>query len=81
MFYEQTRIKQGLSNISLCLLRIFYNRKFSLMATYLGTTAVVVTRVHCIKQIAHLGVRAKKIVYVIVVIEVQTPFSNCSRPI
>ena len=44
MFYEEIRIKQGLSYISL---RILYNTKFILMATFLGTNAVVVTRVHC----------------------------------
>ena len=49
MFTEETRIKQGLSSISFCPLRIIYNSKFISMATSLGTNAVVVTRVHCIK--------------------------------
>ena len=47
MFYEELRIKQGISYISFCPSRIRYNSKFILMATYLGTNAVVVTRVHC----------------------------------
>ena len=47
MFYEETRIKQGLSYISLCPLSILYNSKFILMAASFGTNAVVVTRVHC----------------------------------
>ena len=52
MFYEEIRIKQGFSYISFCLLRILYNSEFILMATSLGTNAVVVTRVHCIFTIA-----------------------------
>ena len=47
MFYEEIRIKQGLSYISFCPLRILYNNKLILMATSLGTNAVKVTRVHC----------------------------------
>ena len=47
MFHEEIRIKQGLSYISFCPLRILYNSKFIRMATALGTNAVVVTRVHC----------------------------------
>ena len=47
MFYEEIRIKQGLSYISFGPLRILYNSKFIIMATSLGTNAVVVTRVHC----------------------------------
>ena len=49
MFYEEIRIKQGLSYeyISFCPLRILYNSKFILMATSLGTNDVVVTRVYC----------------------------------
>ena len=47
MFYEEIRIKQGLSYISFCPLRILYNNKYIIMATFLGTNAVVVTRVHC----------------------------------
>ena len=50
MFYEEIRIKQGLSNISFCPLRILYNSKFIIIATSLGTNAVVVTRVHCISE-------------------------------
>ena len=45
--FEEIRIKQCLSNISFCPLRILYNSNFILMATSLGTNAVVVTRVHC----------------------------------
>ena len=45
-FYEEI-IKQGLSNILFCPLRILYNRKFMITATLLGTNAVVVTRFHC----------------------------------
>ena len=41
-------MKQGFSYISFCPLRILYSSKFILMATSLGTNAVVVTRVHCI---------------------------------
>ena len=48
MFYEEIRMKQGFSYISFCPLRIIYNSKFTIMATFLGTNAVVVTRVHCI---------------------------------
>ena len=48
MFYEEIRIKQGLSYISFCPLRITYNSKFIIMATFSGTNAVVVTRVYCI---------------------------------
>ena len=48
IFYEEIRIKQGLSHISLCPLRILYNSKFILMATSLRTNAVVVTSVHFI---------------------------------
>ena len=47
MFYEEIRIKQGLSCISFCPLRILQNSKFIIMATFFGTNAVVVTRVHC----------------------------------
>ena len=52
LFYEEMRIKQGLSNISFCPLRNLYNSKFVIMATSLGKNVVVVTRVHC-KEIAH----------------------------
>ena len=48
MFYVEIRIKQGLPYILFCSLRILYNSEFILMATNLGTNAVVVTRVHCI---------------------------------
>ena len=48
MFYEEIRIKQILSYIVFCPLRILYNSKFIIMETFLGTNAVVVTRVHCI---------------------------------
>ena len=48
MFCEETRIKQVLSYISFCALRILYNSKFVLMATSLGTNAVIVMRVYCI---------------------------------
>ena len=47
MFYKVIRTKQDLSYISLCSLSILYNSKSILMATSLGTNAVVVTRVHC----------------------------------
>ena len=47
MFYEEIRMKQGLSYISFCSLRISYNSKSILMATSLGTNTVIVTRVHC----------------------------------
>ena len=48
MFYEEKRIKQGLSYISFCPLRILYMNKFIIMATFLGTNAVAVTKVHYI---------------------------------
>ena len=41
-------MKQCLSYLSFCPLGILYNSKLILMATSLGTIAVVVTRVHCI---------------------------------
>ena len=47
MFYEEIRIKQGLSYRSFCPLRVLYNSEFILLAT----NAVVVTRVHCITEI------------------------------
>ena len=47
MFCEEIRIKQCLSYISFCPLGILYNSKFSLMATFWETNAVVVMRVHC----------------------------------
>ena len=48
MFYEEIRIKQGLSYILVpfCQLRILYNSEFVIMATFLGPNAVVVMRVH-----------------------------------
>ena len=45
---RKKRIKQGLSYIFF--LSILYNSKFMLMATSLGTNAVVITRVHCRKS-------------------------------
>ena len=47
MFYEKIKTKRDLSHILICSLRILYNSKFVLIATSLGTNAVVVTRVHC----------------------------------
>ena len=47
MFCKEIRIKQGLSYISFCPLKILYNSKFILRATSLGTNAVIVMRVHC----------------------------------
>ena len=47
MFSGEIRIKQWLSYILFCPLRILYNDKFILKATSLGTNAIVVTRVHC----------------------------------
>ena len=46
MFFEELRIKQGLSCLSFCPLTIVYNSKFILMATSWGTNAVVVTKVY-----------------------------------
>ena len=46
MFYEEIIIKQCLSYISFCSFRILYKSNFILMATSLGTNAVVITRVH-----------------------------------
>ena len=48
MFSEEIRIKRGLSLLLFCPLRILYNSKVIIMATFLGTNAVVLTRVHCI---------------------------------
>ena len=45
LFYEE--IKQNLSNIQLCPLRILHNNKFILVETSFGSNAVIVTRVHC----------------------------------
>ena len=50
MFCEEIRIKQGISYISFCPLRVLYNSKFMLMATSLVTNAVIVMRVHCTFQ-------------------------------
>ena len=47
MFYEEIRIKQGLFFIYHSVLKFLYNGKFIIMATSLGTNAVVVTRVRC----------------------------------
>ena len=47
MFYEDMRIKQGLSYISFYPLRVLYNSKFILKAISLLTNAAVVMRVHC----------------------------------
>ena len=47
MLYEEIRIKEGFSFISFYPLRILHNSIFIIMATSLGTNAVVVTRVHC----------------------------------
>ena len=47
MFYEEMTIKQGLPYISFWPLRILYNSKFIIMATYSGTNAVGITTVHC----------------------------------
>ena len=55
MFCEEIRIKQGLSYISFCPLRILYNSKFILMETSLGTNAVVVIRVHCMENYAKVN--------------------------
>ena len=46
-FYEEITIKHDICCILFCSLRILYNSKFILMAIYLGTNVVVVTRVHC----------------------------------
>ena len=48
MLYEEIRTKTNLSYISVCSLSFLYNSKFILMATSLGTNAIVVTRVHSI---------------------------------
>ena len=54
MFYEEIKIKQGPSYISFCPLRILYNSKFILMATSLGTNAIVIKRDHCIRSFSHV---------------------------
>ena len=47
MFFEEIRTKEDISYTSICSFSILYNSKFVLMAMYLGTKAVVETRVHC----------------------------------
>ena len=47
VFCGEIKTKQALSYISICSLSIPYNSKFIIMATSLGTNAVIVTRVHC----------------------------------
>ena len=54
MFYGEIIIKQCLSYISFCPIKIIYNSKFILMATSLGTYLVVVMRVHGIYLFIHL---------------------------
>ena len=56
MLYEEIRIKQGFSYILFCPLRILYNSKFIIMATFLGTNAVVVMRVHCNNSKSSIGI-------------------------
>ena len=51
VLYEEVKTKQDLSYVSICSLRILYNSKYILMATSLGTNAVVVTMVQCIINI------------------------------
>ena len=51
MFNEEIRKKQDISYISFCPFRILFNSKFILMATFLRTNAVVVTRIHCISLV------------------------------
>ena len=63
MLYEEIRIKQGLFYILFCPLRILYNSKFIIMATFLGTNAVVVTRVHCISKLCQIT-RAKNSLHI-----------------
>ena len=46
MSYEEIRMKQGLFHRSFCLLRILFNSKLMFMVTSLGTSSVIVTRVH-----------------------------------
>ena len=52
MFYEEITTKQDLFYISLSSLSILYKNEFILMATSLGTNAVVVTRVQKYRQFA-----------------------------
>ena len=51
MFFKEIRTKKAFLTYQSALLSILYNSKFILMAMSLGTNAVVVTRVHCIKNI------------------------------
>ena len=48
MFYGDIRTKQDLSYVLICLFSILYNSKFIVMATSLGTNAVV----HCIRAVS-----------------------------
>ena len=54
MFYEEIRTKQSLPYISFCSLRNLYNSELILLATSLGTNAVVVTRDHCMMGLADM---------------------------
>ena len=51
MFCGEIRTIQDLSYISFCSVRILYNSKFILMATSLGTNAMIVAKVHCIRMV------------------------------
>ena len=48
MFYEVLRTKQEPSYILICSLSTQYDSKLILMATSLGTNAVVVMNIHCL---------------------------------
>ena len=48
IFYDEIHIKQRLSYILFCSLRLLYNSKLIFMATPLVRNVVVVMRVHCI---------------------------------
>ena len=56
-------MKQSLSYISFCPLRILYNSKFIIMEKSLGTNAVIVTRVHCTFRRKKNGPRQAKMCY------------------
>ena len=57
IFYGE--LKQGLSNIPFCSLRILYNSKFILMATSLEANSFVVKRVHCISPSENMSLHAQ----------------------
>ena len=57
MFYDEMRIKQGLSYISFCPLRSHYNSKVILLQHLWEQNAIVVTSVQCSNGYFHILIR------------------------